>query len=333
MEVRCKQHSSARIQFLSRSDHKPVIGTIFAMLKRFNKKDTSERFNVELLNCESQRSSYQSELHNQLEQIPDSNDLNIIWGSLKPAIVKAAANTTGYARHKRKPWISNATFELIEQRIKATKCGKNTKDLCREIKRALKKDKGTFLENQAEEIHVADETEQTRKMYHFIRSLDNKSKSLPGTIHSKEGNSITAEKLYRWAEHFKELLSRPLVDPVQPRHCAEQPLARVVTTPPTFVEVKEVQCNPASSRIIYIRASGNRDQFMAPIFFGSDIIFFPPCWPSRDSRPRGVIDHNSRSTLSNDPADFWDIKQTMITCRSRDIKQTMITCRSRRCLY
>ena len=109
------------------------------------------------------------------------------------------------------------------------------------MKRALKKDKGTFLENQAEEIRVADGTVQTGKMYHVIRSLDNKSKSLPGTILSKKANPIlaTAETLNRWAECFKELLNRPPVEPLQPRHFTEQPLATVWTTPPTFVGMKE----------------------------------------------------------------------------------------------
>ena len=210
---------------------------------RLNKKDSSKRFHVQMLNYRSQRSSYHSELRNQLEQFPDSNDRNIFWGSWKQTIIKAAANTIGYIRHARKPWFSNATFEVIEQRIKATKCGKCTKDLCQEKKRALEKDKGTFVENLAEEIRVADETGHTLKMYHLIRSLNNKSKSLSGTTFSKERNPITAiaETLDRWAELFIELLKRLPVEPVQPRHSAEQLFATVGTTPPTFVEVKEVE--------------------------------------------------------------------------------------------
>ena len=78
-------------------------------------------------------------------------------------------------------------------------------------------------------------------MYHLIKSLDNKSKSLPRTILNKEENPITAtaETLDRWAEHFKELLNRPTEEPVQSRHSATQSLATIGTTPPTFVEKKE----------------------------------------------------------------------------------------------
>ena len=124
MEVRCKQHSSARGQSLLRSqtrDRHHLCQT------QAIQKDSSKSFDVEMLSWESQRSSYQSELRNQLEHIPNSDDLNIIWGSLKRATIKAAANTLGYTRHGRKPWISIAT---IEQHIKGTKCGKETKDLC-----------------------------------------------------------------------------------------------------------------------------------------------------------------------------------------------------------
>ena len=78
------------------SDHRSVMGTIYAKL---NKKESSKRFHVEMLNWKFQRSSCQSKLRNKLEEIPDSNDLNNIWGSMKQAILKAAANTIGYTHH------------------------------------------------------------------------------------------------------------------------------------------------------------------------------------------------------------------------------------------
>ena len=115
---------------------------------------------------------------------------------------------------------------------------KDTKDLYEKIKKGSKKDKSTFLAGEKRE---ADETEQTRKMYHLTGSLDNKSKNLTGTILSREGKPITAtaETLNIWAEHFKELPNCPPVETVQPRESAEQPLATVGTTSSTFVEVKE----------------------------------------------------------------------------------------------
>ena len=78
-------------------------------------------------------------------------------------------------------------------------------------------------------------------MYHLIRSLNSKSKNLPGKILSEKGNPITttAETIDRSAEHFKELRTRSLVEPVQPLHSAKLPLAANGKTPPTFVEVKE----------------------------------------------------------------------------------------------
>ena len=105
------------------------------------------------------------------------------------------------------------------------------------------KDDGNFLENQVEEIRVTHETGQTRNMYHLIRSFDKKSKNLPGTILIKEENPVTAtaETFNQWAELLKELLNRPLVKPVRPRHSTEQPLALVGITQATFVAVKE-QC-------------------------------------------------------------------------------------------
>ena len=79
-------------------------------------------------------------------------------------------------------------------------------------------------------------------MYHLFRGLDNKSNSLPGSILSNEGDPITAaaETVDRCAEHFKELPNQPPVEPVQPQHSAEQPVARGGTTSPNFVEVKGV---------------------------------------------------------------------------------------------
>ena len=79
---------------------------------------------------------------------------------------------------------------------------------------------------------VAHATGQRHKIYHLIKNLDNKSENLQGTIFCSERNPIaaTAQTPNRWAEHLKDLLNRPLVDPVQPRHSAEQPLATVGTT-------------------------------------------------------------------------------------------------------
>ena len=78
-------------------------------------------------------------------------------------------------------------------------------------------------------------------MYHLIRSLENKPRSLPATIFRSEGNPITAraETMDRWTEHFKELLNCPPDEPVLPRHTPEQPVSTVGATPLTFVDVEE----------------------------------------------------------------------------------------------
>ncbi len=131
----------------------------------------------------------------------------------------------GYRENKRKPWISNESWMVVEQRkqmkskIEHTKSDrmkatlrKEYRELDKEVKRRIRSDKRKWIDGKCEEAEGAANMGRIKQTYNIINNLCNDRGKSCQAVKSKDGELITDEKqkLDRWKEHFEETLNRPV---------------------------------------------------------------------------------------------------------------------------
>ena len=81
------------------------------------------------------------------------------------------------------------------------------------VKRSARSDKRKYVDSLAEEAEAAAASNNMRELYDITRKLSGKYSLPERPVKDKEGNSIPGaeQQLNRWAQHFEELLNRPLL--------------------------------------------------------------------------------------------------------------------------
>ena len=212
------------------SDHNLVLCKLRLKLKRTKKEATQKLFNSMKLRDPNTRDAFSIELSNSfhlLNEIP-VDDLNEYCKKVKDTFISTSQLTLGFKEVSRKPWISDQTWNLIEER-KALKqrilaCKEedriNITEMYREknraVKRSAKKDKRNYLEDKATEAQEAAAVGDSRTLYKITRQLTGSWKTQPAVVRDKEGKALSKEEdqRNRWAEHFENVLNRP--DPERP---------------------------------------------------------------------------------------------------------------------
>ena len=98
----------------------------------------------------------------------------------------------------------------------------------REVKRSIKKDKRDYIDDLAGQAETAAGQGGLRDLYLVTKKRTGKFQQTDKPVMDKNGNPLTTmEQLKRWAEHFRELLSRPAHDspPDIPSADAELPIS------------------------------------------------------------------------------------------------------------
>ena len=139
-------------------------------------------------------------------------------------------NVLGKKRKRKRSWISEESWTLIEQRnelntkmigLKSIRIKEQIrqeyKEKDKEIKKHIRSDKREFINNIAKQAEEAAYHQNMRTVYALTKKLSNEEthKNSPA-IEDKNGNLINGrvETLERWNEHFKEILNRK--DPEKP---------------------------------------------------------------------------------------------------------------------
>ena len=127
----------------------------------------------------------------------ETTDTNQQWEILKYAIATAAKETSGKLQQlPRKPWISEKTVNLIEQRRKH-KHDKNKSEYNRIrnlINRQVKKDKEEWLGQYWEESENQVNFGNIEKSQNLIRKFFGKPKLKLAIIETKEGKTLIGDE-------------------------------------------------------------------------------------------------------------------------------------------
>nr|KAG5686182.1 hypothetical protein BaRGS_012400 [Batillaria attramentaria] len=82
----------------------------------------------------------------------------------------------------------------------------------REVKRSTRKDKRDYIDNLANQAEEAAGKGNLKDLYQVTKKLAGKFQQTDKPVKDKNGHPLTTteEQLKRWAEHFRELLNRPV---------------------------------------------------------------------------------------------------------------------------
>ena len=220
------------------SDHYLLVANIKLKLKKYKGEDSETRgrkFDIIKLRNKDVRKAFVLKLKNRfavLAEADDAEDKNVedSWNDIKSTYCKAAEETLGFTSHKRKQWITESTWQAIQERkeLKLKVASANSARIRearriehaqkrREVKRKAKADKKKHVDDLAEEAEVAASKGNMGQVYKISKQLCGKfGQATNSTVKTKAGRVLTTEKEQRerWKQHFQEVLNRP--EPEEP---------------------------------------------------------------------------------------------------------------------
>nr|KAG5714565.1 hypothetical protein BaRGS_007011 [Batillaria attramentaria] len=213
------------------SDHHLLATTLRLRLKRHtNANSTRTRYNVGLLRNTDTQAAFRISLSNRFRPLQDliedsEMDIETHWEHSKKLWHDTCEEVLGKRKTQHKEWISADTIQKLEVR-KEKKTALNTSRTRRakakaqeeytaadrEVKRSTRKDKRDYIDNLASQAEEAARQGNLKDLYQVTKKLAGKFQQTDKPVKDKNGHPLTTteEQLKRWAEHFRELLNRPI---------------------------------------------------------------------------------------------------------------------------
>ena len=232
------------------SDHHLLIGTIRIKLAtaKQNRTPTQKRFDVAKLNNVDTLTKYRESLQAKFDVETSDIDAASQWEHVNATFKAVSTDVLGFRLPGRKEWITEKTWELIENRrkLKAQININNTPELFeqyratdKEISKCARADKRKWMSDIARDAEKAANHCQTRETYRLIKKLSNSKTSPDHPLRDTHGNLLTMndKKLDRWTEYFDGLLNKL---PPSNIHSPSTPKAalKIRETPPELAEIK-----------------------------------------------------------------------------------------------
>lgn len=209
--TQCRAFPSAEIG----SDHRLVLCNVtMKMTKKFKTGESigTVRYNTEMI--KEKVEDIRNEVENRLD-ITTNYDMKTRVSNLEAAL-KAAGESCKAKKNIAKPWISEETWLLVEERrkLKATKRQSDEnemkyKELCRKIKKSARADKRRWINGKCEKVEKLIGQNKTREAYQLVRQLKGKLTNTSRAIKDRAGNVLTESKKIkdRWTEYIKDLFT------------------------------------------------------------------------------------------------------------------------------
>ena len=201
------------------SDHQLVMCKMRLKLKcgTNNGNQLMKKHDIGKLKDQNVLNRYQQEVADKLQQILISNDqtLNQTAECFSATIKAAADNVLGFARSRKKPWISNSTLDLTDKRrhikgklAEAPNLKPTYNRLTREIPQSINNDYEKWCNDNCNQLELQN-THQTHSLHKKIKELT-KGVKVPTksiTIKDKSGTILTTEEEVRnrWKEYCSDL--------------------------------------------------------------------------------------------------------------------------------
>ena len=207
------------------SDHSPVLCKIRLKLKGIQKRRTVQLFDSGKLRDAAIKGQFSLELTNRFRILEDTpaDDINSLCNMVGEVFLDTSRQVLGYKKRMKKEWISENTWNRIEERTatkqrmltgnqeERTEAAEIYKEKDQAVKRGARQDKRNYMDGLATEAQAAAEMGDTRTVYRITKSLTGGFTSKTTAVRDRNGKVLmkTEDQLHRWAEHFKETLNRP----------------------------------------------------------------------------------------------------------------------------
>ena len=177
--INCRTFQSADIC----SDHSLVLCNIRLRLKRMhNKIQHRTRIELSQLKGEEIRECYSKKLANNIAKVDPAENLEEHAKKIEAVIKKTAEATIPASRSTKKPWISEETLKLPDEKrtLKLTKNAsiqkeQEYKDICKKVKKSARQDKECWIQQQCKEIEKGLVIGKTRHAYSLVKCCEENS--------------------------------------------------------------------------------------------------------------------------------------------------------------
>src|SRR5277367_1491536 len=231
------------------TDYRLVVAVVSLAFVHRARPKKSPKFNVLRLTTDAKVcAAYNDSLQARLPQVAAStNGVEEKWAQVSAVIHASAADTIGYARPRRRPWISDATLEAVDQKA-AARLAKDTAEwrrLCGVVRAKTKADRKRYFNQLADEAEEGLNNNQLKGAYRAIKQISGRaSASQQCPINKADGQPCASkeETLARWQEHYETMLNHPPATacPDLDREASSASEApEVCSDPPSLQEVQE----------------------------------------------------------------------------------------------
>ncbi|XP_033103525.1 uncharacterized protein LOC117106274 [Anneissia japonica] len=176
------------------------------------------------------------------------------WQGFEKAYKETAQEVLRYKAKGQKPWISNESLGIVEERkslkqnIEQAKSDRvrqiytrkyRNKD--KEVKRNLRKDKRKWIDNLALQAEKAACNGRMKEVYMLTKTISNDKPKPAFAVKDKIGSLVTGHaRTERWREHFEEVLNQPVPDNPVNEIVVEPVIHEISTEPIKVVEIRTV---------------------------------------------------------------------------------------------
>ena len=235
------------------SDHNLVIAKLQLKLKKIRQPtNTRDKFDIGRLKQPEVLQNFKIALRNRYQALTLERDeeesIDTSWNKLKNVYIDTSKEVLGRAKQQNKTWITAETLNIIDERRKIkdkileTPVGEHLnnlrdvyKELDKQARRSVRRDKRKYTENLAEEAEEAAQKNNMKDLYSITKKLSgNKSCNPAAHVKSKDGKLLVEENEVeaRWVEHFSSVLNQP-------------PPQQVANIPPAEHQLN-INCDPPS---------------------------------------------------------------------------------------
>lgn len=244
------------------SDHYLVVGRVQLKVAAAPKQPNRfirKRFNVGRLKDPEILNQFKSQAEIKIQEINGSTDPpSSSWKIATDIVLQAADDHLGRGTKHRKPWLSENTWRIIEQRKgvknrqittqseeERARLREEYRSLNQQVKRSARRDKRRNIDELAKMAQTAAEKHNSRELYRITKQLAKKDHAHEGRMLKDENGQrlISArEQLGRWRRHFCEAFSGQqndsLEDDGNQNENQRTQLLRIDDRPPSEAEIK-----------------------------------------------------------------------------------------------
>ncbi|XP_078580636.1 uncharacterized protein LOC144864435 [Branchiostoma floridae x Branchiostoma japonicum] len=245
------------------SDHHLLMAACRVRLAACRKKvQKTTKYNVERLKNPDIKQQFVLTLANRFdvlrynsdnEEELDDDEIETEWSTIKEAYTSTCEEVLGKVKRERKEWMSEGTWEKVEERRKLkaniencrtrnqkANAMKQYNSADRKVKKSCRRDKRKWISDKAAEAEEAASKQDMKTLYRITKTLSGKRRQINKPVQDKNGELLATkeQQMERWRDHFKEILNRtPPPNPPEIEPPIE--LLDIRTGPPSKIEIRK----------------------------------------------------------------------------------------------